>query len=351
MSISNKVVNMMNKTIQVINHILNSQNGKKSVDTLIKENETLQSILNSLSEGVIVANKDGIFLYFNPVAESILGIGLQNINSEEWASVYGTYYPDKVTPYLSEQLPLARAIKGEQVTNELIFVKNPARPEGVFIEVSANPLIDKKGRCIGGTVIVRDVTEVKHAEMMQKQSEERVKAQFKGFPIPTYVWKHQDNDFILIDYNHAADIFTRGNTQKFLGRKTSDIFADDLDIQADFLKCFNDKTKFVRELPSYRLRTLNEKREMIFNYVFVPPNLIMLHTEDVTEQKQNLENLKKLSNAVKQTADSVIITNKKGLIEYVNPAFETTTGYSREETLGQTPKLLQSGIESRYRAP
>lgn len=50
-----------------------------------------------------------------------------------------------------------------------------------------------------------------------------------------------------------------------------------------------------------------------------------------------------LGQAVEQTADSVIITNKQGFIEYVNPAFETTTGYSREDALGKTPRILKSG--------
>jgi phosphoserine phosphatase RsbU/P len=50
-----------------------------------------------------------------------------------------------------------------------------------------------------------------------------------------------------------------------------------------------------------------------------------------------------LSNAVEQTADSVFITDSAGCIEYVNPAFERTTGYTRDEVLGHTPRLLKSG--------
>jgi len=50
-----------------------------------------------------------------------------------------------------------------------------------------------------------------------------------------------------------------------------------------------------------------------------------------------------LSRAVEQTADSVLITDREGLIGYVNPAFEATTGYSREEALGKTPRILKSG--------
>ena len=310
-------------------------------------NQALQSVLNRLGEGVIIADKAGNFVYFNPVAENILGIGKQEISQVEWSSVYGTFYPDQVTPFPSERLPLARAINGEEVSSELIFIKNPERPAGVFIEVSAFPLSDPSGALSGGTVILRDVTGIKRAEAAQNHSEERVKAQFKGFPIPTYIWQRNGGDFILIDYNNAAQKFTNGKVEKFLGAKTSEIFSDAPEVQEDFDRCFTKKKRSSRVLSSYRLRTTNEEKEMIFNYIFVPPDLVMLHTEDITEQKNNLETVKVLSSAVEQTADSVIIANKKGIIEYVNPAFETTTGYSREEAIGKTPKILQSGMHDK----
>lgn len=46
---------------------------------------------------------------------------------------------------------------------------------------------------------------------------------------------------------------------------------------------------------------------------------------------------------VEQTADHVMITDKNGVIEYVNPAFEKLTGYAKEEVIGQTPRILKSG--------
>lgn len=329
------------------NSFFSDRKTKKSNQLLMNENKTLQSIINTLEEGVVVADNKGDFLFFNKVAEEILGIGLQNIDMEEWASVYGTFYPDKITPFPSEELPLAKAILGNVALSELIFIKNPKRQNGIFIEVSGYPLYDTNGELLGGTAIVRDVTSLKEAEIAKKQSEDRVKAQFKGFPTPTYVWQFKNDDFILIDFNAAAEKFTSGNAQKFMGQKISKIFSETPQIVEDFKKAYSEKATVRREMSSYRLRTTNEKKEMVFSYVFVPPNLIVQFTEDITERKMAEKELRKLSNAIAQTADSVIITNKNGFIEYVNPAFEKTTGYACQGAIGKTPRILQSGMHDK----
>ncbi len=65
---------------------------------------------------------------------------------------------------------------------------------------------------------------------------------------------------------------------------------------------------------------------------------------DVTERKRLEEELKRLNTAVEQAAEAIIITDTEGLIQYVNPAFEKITGYSRHEVKGQTPRIMKSGI-------
>ena len=70
---------------------------------------------------------------------------------------------------------------------------------------------------------------------------------------------------------------------------------------------------------------------------------VVFNLRDVTERRRAEESLRKLSSAVEQSADTVIITDSEGSIEYVNPAFEKLTGYCREEVLGQNPRLLKSG--------
>ena len=173
---------------------------------------------------------------------------------------------------------------------------------------------------------------------------EQLHAAFKGFPMPTYLWRHTKDDFILVDYNNAAVAFTNGVIKEFKGIRFTKMYENSpnmKDIESDLLLCLNEKKNFSRKM-SYKLLNNNENKELIFCYVHVPPDLILVHTNDVTSSKAAEENLKMLSNAVEQTADSVVITDKNGIIQYVNPAFVETTGFNRNEALGKTPRFLKS---------
>lgn len=66
-------------------------------------------------------------------------------------------------------------------------------------------------------------------------------------------------------------------------------------------------------------------------------------SEDIRGRTPIGEQIKTLTSVVEQTADHVMITDMKGIILYVNPAFEKTTGYTAAEILGRTPKILKSG--------
>jgi PAS domain S-box-containing protein len=72
--------------------------------------------------------------------------------------------------------------------------------------------------------------------------------------------------------------------------------------------------------------------------------LAFLYSTDVTEQKRAEAEIYRLSSIVQQTADTVVVTDHEGVIEYVNPAFEQKTGYRRDEVLGRTPRVLKSGV-------
>ncbi|HEY1676807.1 MAG TPA: ATP-binding protein [Candidatus Sulfotelmatobacter sp.] len=74
-------------------------------------------------------------------------------------------------------------------------------------------------------------------------------------------------------------------------------------------------------------------------------NTIAIHSLQREHQSAE-ELLRKLSRAVEQSADTVVVTDRGGVIEYVNPAFEAVSGYTKAEVCGQTHRILKSGEQT-----
>ncbi len=131
-----------------------------SKEALERQTGMLQSILDSMGDGVVVADTEGAFLVFNPAAQHVLGRrGFGSI--EGWAETYGLYQPDGVTIYPNDQLPLVRAIRGESVDAAELFVRRPGMTEGAWISVTARPLRRPDAAIAGGIMVLRDITPAK----------------------------------------------------------------------------------------------------------------------------------------------------------------------------------------------
>jgi PAS domain S-box-containing protein len=96
------------------------------------------------------------------------------------------------------------------------------------------------------------------------------------------------------------------------------------------------------ELWSFK-NSRGEKRQLELNINRSGSEIIFCF-DDFTDRLYAESELQKLSEAVNQSKASIVITNKKGEIEYVNPAFLAMTGYTWEEVSGQNPRILQSGL-------
>ena len=135
----------------------------RSQQALETQTLMLQSVLDSMAEGLVAADEQGKFLIWNRAAERIVGYGPADISTEEWSEHYGNYLPDEITLFPTEQLPLVRAIHGEGSTAE-IFLRSPKVSQGAWIEASGSPLRGKDGVVHGGVVAFRDITQRKADE-------------------------------------------------------------------------------------------------------------------------------------------------------------------------------------------
>lgn len=137
---------------------------KRAEEKLSSTNEILQSILSNMGDAVIVADRNGNFLVFNPAAERMFGRGAAQIAAHEWSQQFGLYLPDRVTPFPPDQLPLERSIRGEDVDNVEIFVRHKKAPNGLWTRVNGRPLRDADGNLAGGVIVCRDITDIKKEE-------------------------------------------------------------------------------------------------------------------------------------------------------------------------------------------
>lgn len=147
---------------------LQAQELMRSQQALQTQTALLQSVLDSMAEGLVAADAQGRFVIWNPAAEKIVGLGPAKLSTQAWSEHYGLFLPDTITPFPPEQNPLARAIGGE-VSNAELFVRNPALSQGVWVEANAHPLRDANGALCGGVVAFRDITQKRMAEQEIRQ--------------------------------------------------------------------------------------------------------------------------------------------------------------------------------------
>jgi len=128
---------------------------------LASEEALLQSILQNLSEGVVVADRNEKLLLVNPAARRMLGIGsVAGLASD----LLGLYRTDTGDPLSDRDRPLARAVRGETVSDFEIFHRNAGAPQGVYLSANARPLRDPDGVVTGGIVSIRDISDRKRVE-------------------------------------------------------------------------------------------------------------------------------------------------------------------------------------------
>jgi signal transduction histidine kinase len=152
--------------------------------------DIFRAVLESLPDGIAVADLDGHFLHYNAAAASILGIGVTDAPVEQWSEHFGCFRPDTTTPYPPHELPLARAIRGETVHEGLIFIRHAGRPQGIWVSVNASPLHDDEGHLIGGTAVFRDVTARQRLDEALQQTAEELARSNQDLQQFAYVVSH-----------------------------------------------------------------------------------------------------------------------------------------------------------------
>jgi len=182
---------------------------------------------------------------------------------------------------------------------------------------------------------MQDITDRKHAE-------ERLQALLEA--VPDLMFRIR-SDGTYLDCKLSALVPTLVDPSVIIGRKAEDILPPDVATgsMAAIRKALS--TQAV-QTHTYQLTINDERRDYEARIAPCGPDEVLGMVRDITDTRRAEAQMSKLSSAVEQTADSVIITDRDGVIEYANPAFERSTGYSRAEAIGRTPRIVKSGKQT-----
>jgi two-component system sensor histidine kinase/response regulator len=217
--------------------------------------------------------------------------------------------------------------------SELILVKN------------ADLLRDAEGNVTGGIEVMQDMTQHQIMLANLQEQEERLRqiiaTSNDGF------WLI-DTDLRTKDVNQALCDMLGYAREQIIGRLLTEfVHPMDMEIYMDQASRITTTTH-----RAYEIRLLTADGGAIFTQFSATtlldpqgqPRGSFAFIRNITERKLNDERLRKLSQAVEQSPATVVITDLQGNIEYVNPKFSQTTGYSGREALGQNPRILKSGL-------
>ena len=133
---------------------------------LYQQTNILQSVLEGVTDGVVVVDEQGEFLAFNPAAQSIYGTSAVEIEPKQWVEPQQLLSPQQpnAAPYPSGKLLLLRAMRGETADGVEVYVHRRNQQDGIWVNTTARPLRNEAGTVQGGVLIIRNVSDHKQAE-------------------------------------------------------------------------------------------------------------------------------------------------------------------------------------------
>ncbi len=190
----------------------------------------------------------------------------------------------------------------------------------------------------------------RHQLLMELEiSKEKLEALYKWIPLPTFTWEREGDDFILVDKNIAAQ--QERNHKMEIGVKASEILKTYPDLLNTFFTCFREK-KPIRTTQEFSFKGQATSRYYEFTHVFVPPNRIMAHVEDLTARRKAelaLKQSEERFRAIFEGAqDCIFLKDKSFRYTHVNPAMARLYEVPADKFIGKTDEELFQHNASAY---
>jgi len=296
----------------------------------LRESENdYRALIENANVGILV-NHRGRHVFANSRLLAMLGYSADELRQ---TGIQELVHPDEYQKVM-ERFRDRHAGRPAPNVDETGFVTRDGQPVPVELTVT---LTHWEGEP-AGLVFLQDIRERKAAEAALRESEARFRTlsevSFEGIFIHDQGRIVDCNPTFSAMLGYTPDEIRRLNVFDLVTREYHDVIREamqegyntSLEVQA----VHKDGSTFPVEVFGKPL-------------VYQGRAMRVASVRDLSTRRRSEAQMRKLSGAVEQAADAIMITDRAGTIEYVNPAFERTTGYSRAEAIGRTPRLVKSG--------
>ncbi|MDP3149601.1 MAG: PAS domain S-box protein [Ignavibacteria bacterium] len=332
---------------QVFHSIWRDITERKQAEDGLRASEERFRLISNLTSDYLFAtkiNEDGKveFDWATGAFEKITGYTI-----EEYIAVGGWRAVVHPGDREKDLMDFQKLQRNEKVISEVRTIQKNGNV--VWTRSYAHPIWDEKANRLAGIYgAAQDITQQKLAEEDLRKSELHFRS----------VWENSASGMRLTD---KTGIITAVNSAfcQIVGKKKNELEGFRLEEIYTEPERASVREKHIQRFSERNVHKLVEKEFLLWNGKKVwlrvvnsfiesdaeKPLLLGVFT-DITEQKISEMEIKKLSQAVEQSAGAIVITDVKGDIEYVNKKFEEISGYSFEEVKGKNPRILKSGDTS-----
>jgi PAS domain S-box-containing protein len=262
----------------------------------VQHQALLHAILDSISEGVLIADASGHILYGSPFVQKFLGSAASDSNPEVWSRQYGIFLADTRTPVRPEQLTLHRALQGEEAPSDDFFIRNPLVPDGRYIHASAKAVRDGQGKLQGAIVLLRDIHEERQAQAERRRTEQRfqliVEAAQEGiWTVDTGNRTTYANRYLAEMLGHTVDEMLGRHINDFMDEEGRVLAARNLEQRRQGISDVHD-FKFVRKdgTPVWTMMSSNPMHDEEGRYIGA-----LAMVTDVTRRREAEEQVRQLN--------------------------------------------------------
>ncbi|MFQ5685411.1 MAG: PAS domain S-box protein, partial [Candidatus Scalindua sp.] len=324
------------KQLQYYTHNLEQKVEDKTKE-ITREKEHTEKLLETAQDAIIGIYENGMVSIWNKSAEKIFGYSKGEITGRPVTAIIPERYREQHENGVRRFLETGEA----RIMDKTVEVHGITK-EGIEVPIEMSLAFQKgKDGHYSFMAIIRDITERK----MREGEIQKLTYAIEQSPVSVVITDTEGN----IEYvNKKFTQVTGYSYEEVIGKNPRVLKSDDRTSEE-----YSELWETITSGKEWRGEFCNKDKNgekywesasisPVKNYAGVITHFIAVK-EDITDRRQIEENLRKLSQAVEQSPSSVMITDTEGKIEYINPKFTELTGYTPEDTLGQTPRILKSG--------